>query len=192
MSTYKPCIAFSAQHRNITALQLLFAALPVSSEAHEFDRSAVLPTVIFMAFSIESYVNSIGSRKVEFWDDIERLPWKKKLSILHKLAGTRPDWGQDPLQLAQEVFDLRDQLAHGKPEFHFGPPFGTPEEAQNYALQEEVIPPWLTKLSPTWILAARERFISLMEYLGTLHAFGPGDYQLAYSVTVIKAPDADA
>jgi hypothetical protein len=50
-------------------------------------REELTPVVVFTAFAIEAYLNSIGARKIAFWDDLERLPWRQKASILHKAVG---------------------------------------------------------------------------------------------------------
>ena len=192
MSAFKPRIAFSAQYRNVTALHRLFTKLDNALEPPELEASEILPMVVFMAFSIESYVNSIGAKKLEIWDEVERLPWKKKLVILHKLAGAKPQWDREPLQFAQEVFALRDRLAHGKPEVHVGPAFSSPEEAEDFALNDEFVPPWFAKITTAWIQEARERFDRLMEHLGTMHALGPGDYRQAFRVDVLHTPRTDA
>jgi hypothetical protein len=84
-------------------------------------RIELTPIVVFLAFSIESYLNSIGARKLNIWEELERLSWRKKIAILHKTAGRTLEWGKEPLQFATEVFALRDRLAHGKPERIVGP-----------------------------------------------------------------------
>jgi len=47
---------------------------------------ALLPLLVFMAFSVEAYVNYIGSVSIPYWDDLERLPgticWKKYSHII--------------------------------------------------------------------------------------------------------------
>ena len=59
-------------------------------EAGASSRIELTPIVVFLAFSIESYLNSIGARKLIIWDELERLPWKNKVVILHKTAGRSP------------------------------------------------------------------------------------------------------
>jgi hypothetical protein len=71
---YQPRLEFSAQAVSFRALQCLYARLNERGE-NEYD---YVPIVVFAAVSIEAYINSIGSRKIVFWDQIERLSWKKK------------------------------------------------------------------------------------------------------------------
>ena len=192
MAAFKPRTAFTAQYRNVTALHRLFTKLDSAFEPPNLEPAEILPMVVFMAFSIESYVNSIGARKLEIWDEVERLPWKKKLAILHKVAGAKPEWNREPLQFAQEIFTLRDKLAHGKAEVHVAPAFSSPEEAEDFALNDEFVPPWFYNITTAWIQEARERFTQLMEYLGTMHALDPGDYRQAFRVDVLRSPHTDA
>jgi hypothetical protein len=140
------------------------------------------PIVVFLAFSIESYLNSIGGRTLSFWDELERLPWKNKIAILHEAAGKSPEWGKDPLQFASEVFSLRDRLAHGKPERVVGPKFRTEVEAVQYLNSHDVNPAlqpeWYTRITKDWVMRAKERFRLLMLYLGGLFGLHESDHLL--------------
>src|SRR6185436_15567452 len=100
------------------------------------------PIVVFLAFSIESYLNSLGARAIPFWDEIERLPWKSKVGVLHTTAGRDPDWGKEPLQFATEVFRLRDKLAHGKPERVLGPKRPDDPESEKLLAEDVFTPDW--------------------------------------------------
>ena len=137
---------------------------------------------MFLAFSIESYLNSIGARKLTIWDELERLPWKSKVVILHKTAGKSAEWDKDPLQFASEVFALRDRLAHGKPERVLGPIFRTKAEATQYlnrpVLSPDLQPEWYTRITVDWVMRAKERFRLLMIYLGGLFGLHESDHLL--------------
>ena len=141
-------------------------------------RIELTPIVVFLAFSIESYLNSIGARKLEIWDELERLPWKKKVAILHKTAKKSPDWGKDPLQFATEVFTLRDRLAHGKPEQVVGPVFNDQGDATRFLHRQDLQPDWYSKVTREWVMEAKERFRLLMIYLGGLFGFHESDHLL--------------
>ena len=128
MATYQPFSNFTAQSRTVSALMSIYAQLESDSTA----RIELSPIVVFLAFATESYLNSIGARHLEIWDELERLSWKKKVVILHKTAKRSIDWGKDPLQFATEVFALRDRLAHGKPERVIGPVFNNQADANRF------------------------------------------------------------
>lgn len=166
---------FTAQSQAVKALMSMYAQI----ERNPIEPLNLLPMVVFMAFSIEAYLNSLGSRKLTIWDELERLPWEKKMQILHKVAGKELDKGRDPLQFAYEVFKLRDRLAHGKPERVLGPVFTDPKEAEAFNFGQRVRglePDWYKKITKEWIMDAKERFRLLMTYLGALFAFHESDH----------------
>jgi hypothetical protein len=142
MTIYQPYSDFTAQSRTVSALMSMYAQL----ERGTSSTTELTPIVVFLAFSVESYLNSIGARNLAIWDESERLSWKNKIAILHKTVGKSPVWGKDPLQFANEVFSLRDKLAHGKSERVVGPKFRTHAEAAQYINRPELHP----DLQPEW------------------------------------------
>jgi hypothetical protein len=171
MKTYQPFTDFTAQGMTVSALMSMYALIERDPPA----RIDLTPIVVFLAFAIESYLNSIGARQLEIWDEIERLPWKKKVAILHKIAGVSTDWGKDPLQFATEVFALRDKLAHGKPERVVGPVLNNQDDAERFPT-EDLQPDWYKQVTREWVLEAKERFRLLMIYLGGLFGLHESDH----------------
>jgi hypothetical protein len=192
MTTYQPYSNFTAQSRTVSALMSMYAQL----EGGTSSRVELTPIIVFIAFSIESYVNSIGARNLSIWDELERLPWKSKIVILHRTAGTSPEWGRDPLQFASEVFALRDRLAHGRPEQVVGPKFRTETEAAQYvnkpALSPDLQPEWYTKITKDWVMTAKERFRLLMIYLGGLFGLHESDHLLSSTGGLLVDDEKDA
>ena len=172
MTSYQPYLDFTAQGKTVQALMMLYAQL----EKRDLAKIELLPFVVFMAFAIEAYLNSVGSRHISFWDELERLPWRSKVAILHKHAGKDPDWGKEPLQFATEVFRIRDKLAHGKPERVTGPICESPTEADSYFSANRLEPDWYQNLSPDWVRTAKERFRLLMTYIGSLYGLHESDH----------------
>ena len=172
MPTYQPYDNFTAQSRTVAALMSMYAQL----ENDPPKRMELTPIVVFIAFSIESYLNSIGARKLEIWDELERLPWKKKVLVLHKMAHKTPDWSKDPLRFATDVFRLRDKLAHGQPEQLLGPVFTDQTQATQYQRRSNLQPEWYAKITKEWAIEATERFRLLMIYLGGLFDLHESDH----------------
>jgi len=134
------------------------------------------PFVVFLAFSIESYLNSLGARNIKFWDDLERLPWKSKIEILHKTTDQKADWGKEPLQFAAEVFKLRDKLAHGKAERVVAKDNDlVPVDSR------DLVPEWYKGINIEWVLEAKGRFRTLMVYLGSLFDLHESDHLMLSS-----------
>lgn len=174
MATYQPYSDFTAQSRTVAALMSMYAQLERDPAA----RIELTPVVVFLAFAIESYLNSIGARQLEIWDELERLPWRKKVAILHKTASRSIDWGKDPMQFAAEVFALRDRLAHGRSERVVGPVFNNSGDANRYLNSQDLQPEWYRKITREWVMEAKERFRLLMIYLGELFSLHESDHLL--------------
>ncbi len=188
MAMYQPYSDFTAQSRTVSALMSMYAQL----ERDSGTRIELTPIVVFLAFAIESYLNSIGARQVEIWDELERLPWKKKVAILHKTAKRSIDWGKDPLQFATEVFALRDRLAHGKPERVVGPVFNNQDDANRFLNSQDLQPDWYSKITREWVMEAKERFRLLMIYLGGLFGLHESDHLLAATGGLLVDDGKDA
>jgi hypothetical protein len=188
MTTYQPFLNFTAQSRTVSALMSMYAQLETVTSS----RIELTPIVVFLAFSIESYLNSIGARKLEIWDELERLPWSKKIAILHKTAHRSPDWSRDPLQFAREVFVLRDKLAHGKPERIVGPLFTNEIDATQYLDGPALQPEWYANITKDWVMMAKQRFRLLMMYLGGLFGFRESDHLIAAEGGLLVDDQRDA
>lgn len=187
MPHYQAFSKFTAQSRSVGSLMRMYALL-------EGDNPKVMPLepiVVFLAFSVESYLNSIGARVIPFWDEIERLPWRSKVNVLHTQAGREPDWGRDPLQFASQVFQLRDKLAHGKPEMVYGPVLPDNAEPERMKLGDDLQPEWYKAINREWVIQAKERFHALMTYLDSLYGFHESDHLQSSSggVLVHEIPD---
>jgi hypothetical protein len=171
MATYQAFTHFTAQGKSVRALLRMYALLEKDGVDIPLE-----PVIVFLAFSIESYLNSIGSRQIPFWDEIERLPWRSKINLLHIQAGKEMRWGEEPLQFASEVFRIRDKLAHGKPEQVFGPNFLDATEPELILVGGGLQPDWYLSLTREWVVAAKSRFNVLMPYLGGLFGLHESDH----------------
>jgi hypothetical protein len=76
-----------------------------------FDCMACL---MMCAFEFESYLNFIGHKQIEGWD--ERQKYDKKLKRILKHLDLTPDQSVRPYSSLKQVKDFRDLIAHGKPE----------------------------------------------------------------------------
>jgi len=78
----------------------------------------MMASLVFCAFSIEAKVNFVGwSVLNDSWD--ERAKLKEKIKRLDKALELGFSWGNEPLQTIKKLKDLRDVLAHGKPEHEY-------------------------------------------------------------------------
>lgn len=171
MTHFQPFVNYTAQSANVGAL---YSLLAVYKNNKGMDP---LPVVVFLAFTIESYVNSIGSRKINCWDDIEKISWKLKIELLFSFAGCKADWGSATLGFAKEVFQLRDKLAHGKPVKVVGSRHSSSESAQNELLELQLGPKWKSKITSEWIERAWVRYRALIKELANLYGIHESDIQ---------------
>lgn len=72
---------------------------------------------LFSAFCLEAYINHIGSKKLSFWENVEKkLGPKEKLEIIAHEIGYILDYGKRPFQSFDNIFKLRNLLVHGRTE----------------------------------------------------------------------------
>lgn len=186
MTTYQAFADFTAQGANVKALGSLYSNLKKSGTS----KIELTPIVVFLAFAIEAYLNSLGARHLSIWDELERLPWKTKIEVLHKVAGHTPEWGREPLQFATEIFRLRDKLAHGKPERVLGPVVRDIHAAEELCKSDEFQPDWYRRITKEWVLDAQERYRLLMVYLGELFRHHESDHLHRSSGGIITDDEA--
>ncbi len=164
---------FTAQSKLVSALMGMYALLEKTPKDTKIE---ITPFVVFMAFSVEAYLNSIGFRVVDYWDNIERNNWKDKIEILHSIAKKEASWGTEPLQFINDLFKIRDRLAHGKPEKIMSKAYQTRSKVEDVDPTHQEQPDWYKKLDREWALSAKEKFRITMQYLSSLHNLHESDY----------------
>ena len=135
-----------------------------------------LPILVFTAFTIEAYVNSIGYRKIADWDVHEGKRWKEKIDILHGNVGAVAKWGSNPLQFACKLFDIRDRVAHGKPEIVSGPLCIDTHTASCILVTQHLKPTIYNNLTKDWVLKSGDHLYKLLEHLGSLYQLRAEDF----------------
>ena len=171
---FQPHVTFSAQAVVFRSLMTMLAK--VGDEEKGGDPFEYLPVAIFMAFSVEAYINSVGARKILAWEHLERLPWRSKVEILHQNANAKADWGAEPLQFAQQIFSIRDRIAHGKPETVSGPVCDDSQSAVSILMVQNLKPSAIKGLTREWVLSSGEKLYLLLEYLGSLFRLRSDDF----------------
>lgn len=169
---WRPYMNFTAQSTALHAFYLMIGRL----EKGELSEGEYPSVIVFMAFSLEAYLNTLGARQVAFWREIERLPWRTKIEILHAVAGAKPSWGDGPLQFAVRIFKFRDQLAHGKPERVCGDWIpGTPDGTHS-DMHRAMKPTYMEGITAQWLMNSADQFRILMTYLGSLFDYHESDH----------------
>ena len=75
-----------------------------------------LSSAVLTAFAFEAYLNHVGSRTIECWEHLDRLPLWSKFELLCETLGVHfPDGsGARPLQTITKLFNFRNTIAHGR------------------------------------------------------------------------------
>jgi hypothetical protein len=75
-----------------------------------------LSSSVLTAFAFEAYLNHVGSRTIECWEQLDHLPPWSKFELLCETLGVKfPDGpGARPLQTIAKLLNFRNTIAHGR------------------------------------------------------------------------------
>lgn len=73
-----------------------------------------MASLVFSAFSLEAYLNHIGSKLFRSWNALERLSPEEKLLVVCEKLNLEFDSGVRPLNTIRQLFKFRNDVAHGK------------------------------------------------------------------------------
>ena len=108
----------SKERQVITYVELWHASHVMLEKAQKDQEGSFYPvmaSLVFTAFMMEAYLNHVGPRLFECWDDLEQwLSPLSKLSLIAEKLGVKKDKGRRPYQTVSKVFKFRNSLAHGK------------------------------------------------------------------------------
>lgn len=102
-----------------TYASLIHTAWHLLDMAERYEEGSLLnlqAATVFSAFAFEAYLNHVGAEELTFWEDIDRIPHKKKLTVLSKHLGFTMNKSDRPFRTISELFQLRNALAHGRTE----------------------------------------------------------------------------
>jgi len=75
-----------------------------------------MASLVFTAFTLEAYLNWLGSKLFPHWRYLERLKPKEKIALISGELKVSVDDSQRPWQTVTPLFGFRNDIAHGKPE----------------------------------------------------------------------------
>lgn len=73
-----------------------------------------MASLVFTAFTLEAYLNHIGPKVFNCWEDLERLGPKEKLNVISEQLDVDINYGIRPWQVMKQLFGFRNDIAHGK------------------------------------------------------------------------------
>jgi len=86
----------------------------MTKEIEEGSYHLIMGSLVFTAFTFEAFLNHIGSKVYFCWDDLEKLSPKEKLNVISEKIELKVDYGIRPWQSITELFQFRNDIAHGK------------------------------------------------------------------------------
>ena len=75
-----------------------------------------LASIVFTAFTFEAFMNHVGGHEFVRWSEIERSGPQKKLGEICKKLEIEANFLELPWSIIDEIFTMRNQIAHGKTE----------------------------------------------------------------------------
>jgi len=91
--------------------------LEIATNEEEGNLYNCIVSMVFCAFSLEAYLNHLGSIKLENWNSIERKICREgKLKKICNLYNVSINKRKTPYRYFDEILDFRDQIVHAKTE----------------------------------------------------------------------------
>lgn len=101
----------------VTLHNAAYYALQAAKESVDGRFFNCLSAMVFAAFSLEAYLNHIGTSEFPDWIKLERNKSpKQKLEMLTAKRVYSPDFSRAPFEAFDRIFKFRKQIAHGKTE----------------------------------------------------------------------------
>lgn len=76
---------------------------------------SAMSCIIFSAFTMEAFLNYVGSCVFDFWDELERhLTSVNKINVICSQLKIRPDFSDRPFQSLEQAFNLKYYLNQGR------------------------------------------------------------------------------
>jgi len=73
-------------------------------------------SIVFSAFTYEAFLNTLGNKIFNTWDEYEKYNVDDKLTLICKKIDYKPSKGKRPYQTMEKIYKFRNLIAHGKDE----------------------------------------------------------------------------
>ena len=87
----------------------------LAEEHGEQNTDAYMGSLVFAAFTLEAHLNHLLKVLFQCWEDLQQLRPKEKLNLIAEKLGTEIRYGERPWQTINDLFKVRNAIAHGKP-----------------------------------------------------------------------------
>jgi hypothetical protein len=113
----KPKVSIVTEREVITYSQMWHTSECLFQRGQEQEAGSFhqfMASLVFTAFTLEAYLNHVGSRLFRCWDDLEHLGHDEKLNLIAEHLGVTINRGIRPWQDLKKLFGFRNSIAHGK------------------------------------------------------------------------------
>ena len=101
----------------VTLYSAAYYSLKAAKDSMDGRLFNCLSAMVFSAFSLEAYLNHLGTSEFPNWVKIERRKSpKQKLEMLTAKKGYSSDFSKPPFETFDKIFKFRKQIAHGRTE----------------------------------------------------------------------------
>ena len=88
--------------------------LEKGTESQKASFHQFMASLVFTAFTMEAYLNHIGPKVFNCWNDLERLAPREKLNVIAERLQVDVSYSRRPWQVMKQLFGFRNDIAHGK------------------------------------------------------------------------------
>jgi len=74
----------------------------------------IMSSILLRAFTFEAYLNHLGTKTFEFWEEVDSIRVMDKYVLLCKHLKVSPDYSKRPYQTLRQLFKFRNAIAHGR------------------------------------------------------------------------------
>lgn len=85
--------------------------------ANEFPKGryfTLMSSILLRAFAFEAYLNDLGAKTFEFWEEVDSIRVLDKYNLFCKHLKIDADYSRRPYQTLTELFKFRNEMAHGR------------------------------------------------------------------------------
>ena len=89
------------------------ALIRIAKEFPKGSYDTIMSSILLRAFTFEAYLNHLGSKTFEFWEEVDSIRVMDKYTLLCKHLKVSPDYSKRPYQTLKQLFKFRNAIAHG-------------------------------------------------------------------------------
>jgi len=93
------------------------ALIRIAEEFPKGSNYTIISSILLRTFTFEAYLNHLGAKTFEFWEEVDSIRVMEKYTLLCKHLKMSPDYSRRPYQTLPQLFKFRNAIAHGRSVF---------------------------------------------------------------------------